>query len=179
MSVTAVPSRFRLKLTASRALLLGTRPTLMREHAGRNGASTRDSLRAWLSGFADCVRRQDVAQGRTFFHPQTTWCFGSYAEAVDGLDELVARQWKKIWPNITGFRFDLSRLRYTCSPDGRQLCAMVLWRSTGYRGSQPFKRTGRLTVVLTRASTTGPWLALHTHYSLTPGTPQTAVSSDT
>jgi hypothetical protein len=178
MSISTVPGDSRLKLKDSRTFLVGAR-TMLLDRSNRNGhRGTRESLRAWLKGFAECVRAQDFTRGRTYFHPHTTWCFGSYAETLDGLDDLVARQWKKIWPNITGFRFDLSRLRYSCSPDGRQLCAMVLWRSTGYRGHQPFKRTGRLTIVLTRAAVGAPWMALHTHYSLTPGVAQTAVPSD-
>ena len=51
---------------------------------------------------------------------------------------------------------------------------MVPWRSVGYdAGGAPFQRHGRVTIVLTRASSHEPWRAYHTHYSLNPGTSQT------
>ncbi len=148
-----------------------------RNHAAANGelpATPARALRAWLTGFASCVRRQAFDEGRAYFHPQA-YCFGSYASWCEGVDALVLRQWRKIWPSISGFGFDLTRVRYTVSHDGQWLCAMVPWRSTGYRPDRsPFSRRGRLTVVLTW-SRRGGWQALHTHYSLNPGTSQTVV----
>jgi hypothetical protein len=137
-------------------------------------AEAGEALRTWLAGFADCVRRQAFDEGRAYFHPKA-YCFGSFAKACEGLDSLVEQQWKNIWPNITGFEFDMEGLRYNVSPDGRVVCAMVLWASVGYdEHDQPYTRNGRVTVVLTRTAEHGALRALHTHYSLVPGTPQTS-----
>ena len=132
------------------------------------------AIRMWLTGFAGCVQRRDFKRATTYFH-RRVYGFGSYANACHGIDALVARQWKQIWPNITGFRFELRHLHSQVSADGRWACAMVPWRSTGYRSGRPFRRWGRMTVLLTRAHRRQPWRALHTHYSLDPGTPQTTV----
>ena len=129
----------------------------------------------WLDGFALCVQEKDFRRGRAYFHPKA-YCFGSYARACVGLNALMVRQWKQIWPNITAFRFRMDNLRVRVSEDGRLACVMALWHSIGYRISgAPFRRDGRVTIVLTRAARRQRWLALHTHYSLIPGTPQTNV----
>ena len=132
-------------------------------------------IRTWLNGFAECVRRQDIERGRAYFLPDA-YCFGSYASACDGLDALVTRQWKRIWPSINKFRFDTRSLHYRISADGRLACAMVLWRSLGYDADQrSFHRNGRMTVLLVRNRRRAVWRAAHTHYSLMPGTSQTTL----
>ena len=137
--------------------------------------TSHQALRQWFEGFTACVRRRDFAGGRKFFDRRVVG-YGSYARACEGLDALVSRQWMKIWPNITGFRFDLRALRYRVSRDGCLLCAMVPWRSTGYhKNGRPFTRNGRMTLLLTRPRRGRPWKASHTHYSLNPGIPQTAI----
>lgn len=131
------------------------------------------AIKQWLKDFAACVRAKEFDRGRAYFH-LNAYCFGSLAHACTGLDTLVEQQWRKIWPNITGFGFQLRQLRYQVSGDGRMACAMVPWRSVGYHADgTAFHRGGRLTVLLTRASTSTPWRAYHTHYSLNPGTSQT------
>lgn len=133
----------------------------------------RQALERWLKGFAACVRRRDFTAGQDFFDRRVVG-FGSYARQCVGLETLVRRQWMKIWPNITAFDFTYRQAHYAVSADGRMICGMVPWRSVGYRDGRAFRRTGRMTVLLRRAPR-GRWLALHTHYSLTPGTPQTTV----
>lgn len=134
----------------------------------------RQALRQWLDGFAACVRARDFARGRTFFHRRAHG-FGSYADICWDLDDLVRRQWKQIWPNITGFRFDQRRLHYLISPDRRLMGAMLPWRSTGFHpDGRRFLRNGRVTIILSRERG-GRWVARHTHYSLNPGTSQTTV----
>lgn len=143
---------------------------------GKLPSTPAHALQEWLTGFASCVQRQAFDEGRAYFHPQA-YCFGSYASWCEGLDDLVEHQWRKIWPNITEFEFDFKRLRYTASRDGQWLCAMVPWNSVGYRPDHtPFSRNGRLTVVLTWTPRNS-WQALHTHYSLNPGTAQTTVNN--
>lgn len=140
-------------------------------------ASAIRAMRQWLTEFAACVRGQEFDRARAYFHPDA-YCFGSYASACKGLDALVRQQWQKIWPNITGFQFQTRQLRHQISADGRMACAMVPWRSVGYDADGvPFQRNGRVTIVLARASGSEPWRAFHTHYSLNPGTPQTAARS--
>ncbi len=132
-------------------------------------------LCAWLTGFAACVQRRDFAEGRAYFHAGA-YCFGSYAVKCESLRVLVSTQWRKVWPNIAKFDFDLKSLRYTASRDGRWICGMALWRSVGYDShGRPFKRNGRVTVLLTHGMRDGRWRAVHTHYSLNPGTAQTTV----
>ena len=130
-------------------------------------------IRAWLDGFAACVRQCDTRRGRQYFHQQV-YCFGSYMSACRSLEALVRRQWKRIWPYIAQFRFRMNQLQCRISADGRWACAIVLWHSVGYRrGGKPFRRDGRMTVLLTHRHRQEPWRAFHTHYSLIPGTPQT------
>ena len=131
-------------------------------------------IRSWLEGFAECVRQRDFNRGKTYFQ-RNVYGFGSYAAACKGIDQLANRQWKAIWPNITGFAFDLRQVHYKISADGRWACVMTPWRSTGYRSGRPFQRGGRVTILLTRLRRNSPWRAIHTHYSLNPGTPQTAL----
>ncbi len=128
------------------------------------------ALHAWLMGFAACVRRRDFQGAQAFFGRRVVG-FGSYAPRCVGLPALVQQQWKRIWPNITRFDFDYRRALGVASRDGRMICGMVPWRSTGYRRGKAFRRDGRMTVLLVQRR--GRWLALHTHYSLNPGTPQT------
>ena len=133
-----------------------------------------ETLRRWLADFEACVRRKDVEGARPLFHPEA-YSFGSYAPVCRGLEELVERQWKMTWPYIENFRFDLEQLHAELSGDGLLAVAMLPWSSIGYHEDRtPFERRGRVTIVLTRAAPDAPWLASHTHYSLDPGTPQTA-----
>ena len=87
-------------------------------------------IRSWLKGFAGCVRQRDFNRGKTYFQSDV-YGFGSYAAACKGIDQLVNRQWKNIWPNITGFAFESRQLHYKASADKRWVCVMVPWRSIG------------------------------------------------
>ena len=52
-----------------------------------------------------------------------------------------------------------------------QAWGVVTWTSLGFDGNhEPFYRPGRATVTLERRD--GIWLAVHSHFSLYPGTPQ-------
>jgi ketosteroid isomerase-like protein len=97
--------------------------------------------------------------------------FGTRAEVVSGLDRLVAEQWRGIWPNITGFRIDLTTVR--SGGGGPVAWGAAVWDSTGYdENGRAFRRPGRATVVLERRGHPGAWLCIHSHFSLNPGTPQ-------
>ena len=95
--------------------------------------------------------------------------FGTATARVEGLDDLIERQWRRVWPETDGFRFDLSAFQYQVSRDGCLAAIMAPWSSTGYdRDGSTFVRPGRATVVLTRASAGDPRKAVHTHLSLNP-----------
>lgn len=99
--------------------------------------------------------------------------FGTKAELVEGLDHLVEQQWMGIWPYIEDFRFVDVR---TVPTDGGAWAAAT-WRSTGFReDGTPFDRPGRATIAFERRD--GRWLAVHTHFSLDPGTPQETYGPD-
>lgn len=130
-----------------------------------------DEIRKWLTKFALHVRNKDFAAGRKMFY-EDIYCFGSRAEILNGLDDLIERQWKMIWPNITEFNFLTDQFHCEFSPDKNFACVLAPWTSTGYhRDGTSFPRLGRVTILLIRDEAQGAWLAKHTHYSLYPGTP--------
>lgn len=99
--------------------------------------------------------------------------FGTKAELVEGLDHLVSQQWMGIWPYIEDFRFVDVR---TAPTDGGAWAAAT-WCSTGFHeDGTPFDRPGRATIAFERRDSC--WLAVHTHFSLDPGTPQETYGPD-
>lgn len=143
---------------------------IMQAHKDRKKSPV-EEIKAWLENFAKCVQSKDFEKGKTLFSP-SCWCFGSYAEVLNNLDDLVENQWKQIWPNITDFHFDLNKLHCQFSQDQRMACIMAPWYSTGYRpDGMIYARPGRVTIVLLKDPVHNSWLAHHTHYSLNPGTP--------
>ena len=94
--------------------------------------------------------------------------FGTKADTFVGLDVAQKSQWKGIWPNIRDFRFDLGSIHW--GGDESHAWGVATWTSTGFdEQGGPFPRPGRATVALERRD--GVWLAVHTHFSLFPGTP--------
>ena len=129
-------------------------------------------IKQWLTDFTDCVQKLDFERGKTMFSV-SSWCFGSYAEILNSLDDLVENQWKQIWPNITDFAFNLDKLHCQFSQDYHMACVMAPWVSTGYRlDGMTYNRPGRVTIILIKEPGQNTWLAHHTHYSLNPGTPR-------
>ena len=90
-----------------------------------------DEIKKWLTKFALCVRSLDFEGGREMFY-QDMVCFGSRAEILIGLDDLIERQWKAIWPNITDFHFQMDQFRCECNNTAEIACVIVPWISTGY-----------------------------------------------
>lgn len=132
----------------------------------------RDEIAAWFNEWDGYVRAVDFASARRLFHPEAVG-FGTYMEYVRGLDELERRQWRSIWGTIEGFRFLTDRLICGVSSDGRQAWGIVPWTSTGFHeDGSTFERPGRATVLFVRESPDDGWQAIHTHISLSPGTPQ-------
>lgn len=101
--------------------------------------------------------------------------FGTKADIVSGLDLLQTNQWEGIWPNIEGFAFDEENIHAAGRDD--LAWGVATWESVGFDESgEPFHRPGRATVVLERRD--GVWLAVHTHFSLFPGTPPRTFGPD-
>ena len=95
--------------------------------------------------------------------------FGTKMDIVRGRKALREGQWESIWGNISNFKMDLENVH--AGGSGDQAWGVVTWTSIGFDGNhQPYYRPGRATVSIERRN--GVWLAVHTHFSLYPGTPQ-------
>ncbi|MBI3826084.1 MAG: VOC family protein [Candidatus Rokubacteria bacterium] len=121
-------------------------------------------LRAWLAEFQARVRAQDFAGGKALCVPGMI-AFGTYAEIVAGIDDVIRQQWQRVWPEIRDFTIHVEQARGAIAGDGAWVA--VPWRSLGVRpDGSTFERTGRMTIVLERRE--NRWLASHTHVSLAP-----------
>ena len=130
------------------------------------------SICAWLATWDECVVAVDFDRARPLFDSGVVG-FGTYSDVVTGLDNLEQQQWRKVWPTIRDFRFDLEGIRPFTSPDRLFGYLAASWSSTGIgEDGTTFDRPGRCTVVLRRAQLTTPWLGVHTHISLFRGVPQ-------
>ncbi|MCY4454359.1 MAG: nuclear transport factor 2 family protein [Immundisolibacterales bacterium] len=131
----------------------------------------RRSVTLWLGTWGECIANLDFARARTLFAPEVVG-FGTWSDLLSGIDDLETRQWRKVWPTISDFRFDLDSIWMDVSPDRRLGHAAAAWSSTGLdRDGRPFTRPGRCTVTLRRSGGAAPWLGTHTHFSLNRGTP--------
>lgn len=131
----------------------------------------------WLQEFEKCVRSKDYKRGERMFHTNS-YCFGSKATMLSNREELIENQWKKIWRNITDFRYDLKSLQILSSDDSSMTCAICRWHSIGYhKNGDSFSRPGRATFVFQKSSE-DKWLAIHSHYSLVPKTPNETVQQN-
>ncbi len=119
---------------------------------------------AWLSAFADCVRARDFEAGRALFAHEAVG-FGTVTERYDGLEELVGSQWSQVWERTAEFSFEGDAERWL---DGEQAVVATGWRSIGTEDGGRRTRTGRVTLVL--RATGGTVLAVHSHFSMSPGT---------
>lgn len=135
--------------------------------------ATLAAIRAWFDTWGEYVRTRDFVAARALFDPAVVG-FGTHMRIVHGLDALERDQWRNVWPSIERFTFRTDELEGDVSTDGRTAWAIVPWESTGFaEDGTPFSRPGRATVVFQRDEPSGEgWRAIHTHFSLTPGTPQ-------
>lgn len=127
---------------------------------------SRQEVANWLLRWAEKVRLQDYAGAKTMFSPACV-SFGTVAGKTADLDELVARQWQRVWGRTQGFAFDIDSLDILPGED--MAVAIVQWESTGLSSAQddaPFARVGRATVVLRLED--GALLCHHTHFSIEP-----------
>jgi catechol 2,3-dioxygenase-like lactoylglutathione lyase family enzyme/ketosteroid isomerase-like protein len=121
-------------------------------------------LREWLRQLQTCVRAQDFAGGRALCAPELL-AFGTRAEMVEGLEQVMEQQWRPVWPRIRDFTIDADKARGAIQGDRGWVAAR--WDSLGARpDGSTFARPGRLTILFERRA--GRWLAIHTHFSLSP-----------
>ena len=120
---------------------------------------------AYLEKFCSSV---DYDSAEHIFADDVT-SFGTRTDIVSGLQTLRKNQWESIWGNIKNFKMDLDNVH--AGGDERQAWGIVTWTSVGFDGNHDlFSRPGRATVTLEKRD--GRWLAVHTHFSLYPDTPQ-------
>lgn len=131
-----------------------------------------DGITGWFEEWGRLIAAVDYAGARALFRPDVVG-FGTFQRTVSGLDALEAGQWRAIWGAISGFTFHTAQLVSGVSGDGCTGWGACPWSSTGYHeDGGAFDRPGRATVLLARATPADPWLGVHTHISLAPGTPQ-------
>ena len=127
-----------------------------------------EAVRQWFALMGQYCASVDYDGAESIFADDVV-SFGTMMDIVRGRKALREGQWESIWGNITGFRMDLDNVN--AGGSGDQAWGVVTWTSTGYDPNhEPFHRPGRATVTLERRD--GVWLAVHTHFSLYPGTPQ-------
>ena len=127
-----------------------------------------DAVRQWFALMERYCASVDYDGAEGIFAEDVV-SFGTTMDIVSGRSALRRGQWESIWGNISNFKMDLDNVHAHGS--GNQAWGVVTWTSVGFDGNhQPFYRPGRATVTLERRD--GVWLAVHTHFSLFPGTPQ-------
>ena len=127
----------------------------------------KDAVREWFGLLGRYCAAVDYESTHAIFAPDVM-SFGTRARIVAGLEPLQTNQWEGIWPNIKDFQIEMETIHGGGAGD--QAWGIATWTSTGFdEAGQPFHRPGRATVILERRD--GVWLAVHTHFSLVPGTP--------
>lgn len=136
---------------------------------GAPGITTEEPIQAveeWLDVFGSYVAAESYAPAREMVAEDVV-SFGTKADLVEGLDYLVEQQWKGIWPKIQNFTFEEVHAWGTAD----RAWGVATWTSTGFDADgTPYHRPGRATLTFERRE--GRWLAVHTHFSLDPGTPR-------
>ena len=132
----------------------------------------RDSVAQWYHSWDVLVTDVNFKAARPMFADDVI-AFGSRnVEMMASQTELESDQWRKVWPTIEDYRYDLSTLDVITSPDRLMAVGAVIFRSTGlHPDGKKFKRDGRATVTLMRTAIDAPWVCTHSHISLKPGTP--------
>lgn len=124
----------------------------------------------WLDAFASRVRERDLDGGRALFD-EACRSFGTRGEVLDGLDDLVERQWRPTWTSTQGFAFDPATVRVISAVDGSQAVVTGCWSSDGVReDGSTFPRRGRATIVVVPGAE-GDLRAVHSHFSESPEPP--------
>jgi ketosteroid isomerase-like protein len=126
-------------------------------------------LHQWLADFSEAVRSADYARGRELFAEDVV-AFGTRAPLIRGIDSLVEDQWECIWDITRGFQYSFDQAEIGILQESAWVA--VPWTSQGQDSAgRWYDRPGRATYILRR--TEGRWLAIHSHHSLDPKSPQT------
>ena len=128
------------------------------------------SLR-WLKKWERLINATDFAGARPLFSEQVV-SFGTFAEILNGLDELESEQWRVIWPTIADFTFQEPKI--FCFDDASGIAGIIaLWRSKCRRKDGGwYLRKGRATLILKQER--GELRCIHSHLSMEPGIPPLA-----
>ena len=127
-----------------------------------------EAVQQWFALMEQCCASVDYDGAECIFADDVV-SFGTAMNIVSGRKSLREGQWESIWGNISNFKMDLDNVH--AGGSGNQAWGVVTWTSLGFDGNhEPFYRPGRATVTLERRD--GIWLAVHSHFSLYPGTPQ-------
>jgi ketosteroid isomerase-like protein len=131
-------------------------------------AEALDAVKTWFSELGRYCASRDFDRARSLIDDNVV-SFGTRARAATGLNQLDRDQWKNVWEFIEDFEIDVESIR----GGGADSLAWGAsrWTSTGFDADgRSFHRPGRASVVLEKMD--GRWTAIHTHFSLDPGTPQ-------
>ena len=110
-------------------------------------------IRQWLEDFSAAVRAVDYERGMTMFASDVVG-FGTFASMLEGLEPLVAGQWRNIWGVTRGFTFRLEQLH--CGIDGDLAWVAVPSDSQGQDATGDwYDRPGRATLGCRGATATG------------------------
>ena len=127
-----------------------------------------EAVQQWFALMEQCCASVDYDGAECIFADDVV-SFGTAMDIVSGRKSLREGQWESIWGNISNFKMDLDNVH--AGGSGNQAWGVVTWTSLGFDGNhEPFYRPGRATVTLERRD--GIWFAVHSHFSLYPGTPQ-------
>lgn len=133
-----------------------------------DAADALDAVKMWFSELGRYCASRDFDAARSLMDDDVV-SFGTKARAATGLNQLDRDQWKNVWEYIEDFQIDVDSIRGGGS--GSLAWGVSRWTSTGFDAEgRSFYRPGRASVVLQKKD--GRWTAIHTHFSLDPGTPQ-------
>jgi len=132
------------------------------------------AVRDWFERLGRYCAAVDYDAAEAIFAEDVV-AFGTRMDVVSGRDALRRNQWEGIWGRIRDFRINMDSIHG--GGDGQHAWGAATWTSTGFHeDGRSFDRPGRCTVALERRD--GTWLAVHTHFSLFPGTPPRTYGPD-
>ena len=130
------------------------------------------AVKAWFDALASHCRAIDYEGARPIFADDLI-AFGTFTDFMHGRELTEQKQWRNVWGTIRNFRFTLDTVEAIVSADRLTAIGMAVWMSDGFLpNGDRFDRNGRATVGLGRRQVGDPFVATHTHLSLSRGTPE-------
>ena len=140
--------------------------------SGTAATADLEAVRRWFESLADHVRRVDFEGARPLF-AEDMIAFGTYSDLLLGREAAERAQWRNVWPFIADFRWRLAELKAAVASDRLGAIGLASFDSTGFdTAGVRYDRSGRATVAFRRNAVAAPWVAWHTHMSLSRGVPQ-------